>query len=219
MSDKSFFKSEWPIILLAVLPIPILVSVWSSIPEIIPTHYNLHNQVDGYGSKSIFMGIIPGINLLMWALLYFIPRIDPKQQISANSPGYRALRVMVAGLFFVIFLIMLAGAMGKDIDMGRSIMAVVMLLFVGLGFYMPKLKPNYFAGIRLPWTLEDPENWRLTHIVGGKVAMIGGGVGFILVLLLPPAFAIVAVMLCSFALVVIPSIYSYRLYKSARHKM
>ncbi len=48
------------------------------------------------------------------------------------------------------------------------------LLFVVLGNYMPKFRPNRTMGIRIKWTLEDEENWRATHRFGGKVMVVCG---------------------------------------------
>jgi uncharacterized membrane protein len=42
-----------------------------------------------------------------------------------------------------------------------------------LGNYLPNLRPNYFVGIRTPWTLEDAETWRATHRLGGKLMFFG----------------------------------------------
>jgi uncharacterized membrane protein len=42
-----------------------------------------------------------------------------------------------------------------------------------LGNYLPNLRPNYFIGIRTPWTLENAETWRATHRLGGKLMFFG----------------------------------------------
>jgi len=46
--------------------------------------------------------------------------------------------------------------------------------FAGMGIYMPKLKQNYYAGFKLPWTLESEENWNATHRLAGKIWPVGG---------------------------------------------
>jgi uncharacterized membrane protein len=43
-----------------------------------------------------------------------------------------------------------------------------------MGNYMGKLKPNWFVGIRTPWTLSSETVWNKTHRFGGKVFMLGG---------------------------------------------
>jgi uncharacterized membrane protein len=53
-------------------------------------------------------------------------------------------------------------------------MNCVLVFFVVVGNYLGNLRPNYFVGIRTPWTLEDPETWRATHRLGGRLMFFGG---------------------------------------------
>ena len=55
-----------------------------------------------------------------------------------------------------------------------GIVSLVGILFAALGWYFSRLKPNYFIGIRTPWTLESEEVWYQTHKTSGPVWMIGG---------------------------------------------
>lgn len=48
------------------------------------------------------------------------------------------------------------------------------LLFVVIGNYLPKVKPNHTIGIRVIWTLQDEENWSATHRFSGRVWMAAG---------------------------------------------
>ncbi len=62
---------------------------------------------------------------------------------------------------------------------GRISMDLVMpvlvgLLFVYCGFFLEKVEPNWFAGIRTPWTLSSPAVWKKTHILGGKLFKLAG---------------------------------------------
>jgi uncharacterized membrane protein len=86
-------------------------------------------------------------------------------------------------------------------------------LFVFLGNYMPALKPNYFAGIRLPWTLSDDDNWRRTHFLAGKIWFWGGLVFAVLTLFLPSTFAVPLMIFSVCIMVLIPAIYSYRIFR------
>lgn len=79
---------------------------------------------------------------------------------------------------------------------------------------MHSIKPNYFAGLRTPWTLEDPDNWRATHRLAGKMWFAGGLVLAVLVLLLPLKAGLIAFMSVMFVIIIIPIIYSYRYFKS-----
>ncbi len=53
-------------------------------------------------------------------------------------------------------------------------MSCLLVFFVVLGNFLGNLRPNYFVGIRTPWTLENPETWRATHRLGGRLMFFGG---------------------------------------------
>jgi uncharacterized membrane protein len=95
----------------------------------------------------------------------------------------------------------------------RFIMAGVGLLFAIIGNYMHTLKPNYFAGFRLPWTLNNDENWRLTHLLGGKLFFAGGLLVAVCSLFLPFIASIIILFAVSITTIVITCVYSFRLYK------
>ena len=63
----------------------------------------------------------------------------------------------------------------NDVSMTMKFVFVSMgLLFALLGNNMYNIKPNYFAGIRLPWTFESEDNWRKTHHLAGRFWFFGG---------------------------------------------
>src|SRR5678815_3270040 len=67
----------------------------------------------------------------------------------------------------------------------RFILAGVGLMLAVVGNYIYNIKPNYFAGIRLPWTLNNDENWRKTHLLGGRL-LFGGGLLIAVICLFTP---------------------------------
>ena len=82
-------------------------------------------------------------------------------------------------------------------------------LFVILGNYLPKMKQSYTVGIKLPWTLNSEENWYRTHRFAGVVFMLAG----MIVLVAGFIEQIWIVLAIIFAAAMIPSVYSYVLYK------
>jgi uncharacterized membrane protein len=81
---------------------------------------------------------------------------------------------------------------------------------------MHNIKPNYFAGIRLPWTLENEENWKKTHLLAGKLFFAGGLLIAILCLLTPVIISIILFITITIIVTIIPGVYSYRLYKKQK---
>jgi uncharacterized membrane protein len=87
------------------------------------------------------------------------------------------------------------------------------LLFAIIGNYMNNLKPNWFAGLRLPWTLENEDNWRRTHQLASKLWFAGGLLMALCGLLLPFKAAFTALIIIGLIIVIVPGVYSYRIYK------
>jgi Predicted integral membrane protein len=79
-----------------------------------------------------------------------------------------------------------------------------------LGNYFKDMKPNYYIGIRTPWTLKDERVWYNTHKLGSKVWIFGGLallLGFIFISKEKVFLPIFLVTLLT--IVFIPIIYSY----------
>lgn len=150
--------------------------VWPGAPDRIPTHWNIHGQVDGWSSKPVGLLLVPAMGILLYGLLLVVPRIDPKR---ANYPhfagSYTALRVGVVLMMLAVHFTIVSAAAGRGVDTGRVVLSAIGVLFVGLGALLPRFEQNWFAGIRTPWTLSSETVWRRTHDAGGRVFMVAGG--------------------------------------------
>lgn len=86
------------------------------------------------------------------------------------------------------------------------------LLALAIGNYLPKTRRNSTIGIKIKWTLENDENWNATHRFGGKV-WTAAGVGFLIAALLPEGISMVSAFVLIAVMVVLPTVYSYRVYR------
>jgi uncharacterized membrane protein len=168
------------VLLLAFLP---GIIVYQQLPDQVPTHWNIHGQIDGYGSKFTAVVLMPLLNFCLYFLLKYIPRIDPKAKnyfYFTNSYTIMrwAIHLFMAGIQIVILWSTYQGAIGAaPVDPSKFIMIGVCLLFVVIGNYMGRFRHNYFVGIRNPWTLASEEVWDKTHRLGSKVWVASGIVG------------------------------------------
>jgi len=212
--EKFLKKAIWLVIL---APAAYLAIVWNSLPASIPMHYNLEGNVDRYGSKNELLTmliILTAINVTLYLLLPNIYRIDPKKYAGENkSRLYRITCAVVVFLSATICMIIFTSARG-DIKAGAGFMVPAMgLLFAIIGNYMYTIKPNYFAGFRLPWTLNNDENWRKTHLLGGKLFFASGLLIAVAGLFASFKVAIIIMFVILTLSVLITCVYSYRIYK------
>lgn len=206
----------WLVFLVILVPGIYLAISWNDLPEKIPMHFDLNGNADRYGNKQELLTMVillPAISLFVYFLLANIYRIDPKKYAEENRVRLKriafALVLFLSALTCLIIHSASAGSSTFDISL---VLAAVGLLFAIIGNYLPNLKPNYFAGMRLPWTLENPENWRKTHALAGKLWFAGGILLAITCLFLPARAAMVLFFTVLLILVIIPTVFSYRIY-------
>jgi len=195
---------------LVIAPFGVLIGLWNSLPARFPIHWNLHGEVDRWSSNRAEILVLPLITLGVVSLLHLVPRLDPKlrKTLQSNDRMHAVLRIIgiaIAALNSAGFANQLMTAFGYRLATGRIMMAGVLILFLLMGNYLGNLRPNYFVGIRTPWTLENPETWRATHRLGGRLMFFGALILLILQFFLSePAIVFLitgfAVLLCVWAL-------------------
>jgi uncharacterized membrane protein len=199
------------------VPVAYLAIIWSKLPERVPMHYNLKGEVDRYGNKTellLLTAFITAINIGVYFLLVNINRIDPKKKYRMdNLPRMRAMAFIINIFISAIACFILYSIQNEVTKFNPNFIVVgIGILFTLLGNYFYSIKPNYFAGIRTPWALENENNWKLTHQLGGKL-WFGGGIAIVVVgLLLKETFLFVSLMAIILVMVFVPIVYSYRLY-------
>lgn len=174
MSLKKTLATDWPVMIVLLVPFILIALTWSSIPEVIPTHWNIRGEIDNWGPKGFVIFLLPLASLFIYLILVAVPYIDPKRKAESEQKAIRAFRFILPLLLTGIFLVLLMQWVGIDIPVGKGIGLAVTLMFIALGNYLQSLRPNYFIGLRTPWTLENTEIWRKTHRFGGKLWVAGG---------------------------------------------
>ena len=168
-------RKLWPG--LAALAGAIIFSAWvyPRLPAEVVTHWGLDGQPNGWSSRLVACLVTPGIGMLLAALFAVIPRIDPRRESwAAHGQTYQLVvngaLILVAGMQVLV----LGQALGWGVPIPRMMVAAVGGLFVLLGYLMPSMRPNWFMGIRTPWTLSSDTVWRKTHLVGRTCFMLAG---------------------------------------------
>lgn len=197
--------------ILILLPSLVGCVFWNQLPEEIPTHFNLLGQADGYNHKMSAIFGLPTLMLLMHWLLLFLMIKDPKS--SNISSKIQLLIYWIIPFVSCLSMISIFGeSLGYSMMSGLLAQIFMGLVMIVIGNYLPKTHRNYIIGIRLPWTLENDENWRKTHRLAGKIWVLGG------LLLFLNSFVQLYVywvfFLTLLLVVLMPGVYSYQLSKS-----
>ncbi|MFH1522193.1 MAG: SdpI family protein [Patescibacteria group bacterium] len=172
---KPTIKTEILPIVLILLAVVVSFYFYSNFPERVPIHWNIAGQPDNWGSRTMAAFLFPGIMIGMYFLFLFLPYMDPKKErYQQFRKVYHVFKGILLFFMVAIYFISSLNALGYNISVELWVPVLVGMLFIILGNYMGKIKPNWFMGIRTPWTLSSEDVWNKTHRFGGKMFILGG---------------------------------------------
>jgi len=214
-------KKSTPNLLLALvilsIPFGYAAYIYPSLPNSIPIHFNMKGEADGFGERSsIFLGpgIMCAVGLFTFFLLSNIKNFDPKRFKSEDDGMFKKFALFMVIFMSIMGMIITYSATNHSINITKLLLPLLGLAFAIMGWYMPKLHQNYFAGFKLPWTLENVDNWNETHKIAGKVWLVGGICQAIGTLILPSVAAFIIFITATVIMVIIPTVFSYRMFKN-----
>lgn len=197
--------------IITLLPIIFGLVVWERLPENIATSFGWNGEATGYSSKIFAVVGLPAILTFVNLICIFATNADPRRK-NINNKVYSIVIGIVPVCSLICAACIYGNALGYRVNVENIMPVFVGIIILVLGFLLPKCKQNYTIGIKLPWTLYDEENWDKTHKLAGKLWIIGGIVMTIAGLL---NFTLLF-MIIVFVIVIIPTVYSYLLYRNRK---
>lgn len=206
---------------LSVLPLVLAAVAYPFLPEKIPVWWSFQGTVLSYDEKNTIW-LIASLSVIMAVLFTVLPLIDPRGKNYRRFMEYYELftLVMVAAFGILTGVVISESFRPGQIEVGQLAVLMVGLISMVWGNLMPKLKNNYFIGIRNPWTLSDPDIWNRTHRIGGRIFFIFGLCVTIWALM--PVWPLLIYLVAGLgfvAITVVPYIYSYWCFRQNKKKM
>ena len=210
-------QNKWKIILSCVLTLlPMLIGIifWDTLPEQMATHWGIDGNIDGTSSTYIAVFLLPVILCLTNLFCLWFTAFDKKNE-NQNEKAFGMIFWIMPILSFFTNGLVYATAFGKEINANLLLPLMMGGMFIFIGNYLPKCKQNYTLGIKIKWTLENEENWNVTHRFGGKVWFFGGLI-LIFTIFLPQKVMIPTTLISMMPIVFAPVIYSYLYYRKQK---
>jgi uncharacterized membrane protein len=209
-------KGIFWVTLFVAVPFAYAAYLYPSLPEIIPIHFNIKGEADGFGAKSsiyLLPSIMGVVSFFTYFLLTNLKTIDPKKYQPSDENLYFKFAIGMVAFLSVLSLVITHNMANSSTQMGKAIFPLLGVAFYGLGWFMPKFHPNYFAGFKLPWTLENENNWNATHAYAGRLWKIGGVFIVVFTIAMPIKFASISFLIFTAIITIAPIAFSYRMFK------
>lgn len=210
-------NNKWKLLvssIITLLPVIVGLLLWDVLPEKMATHWGVGGEVDGFSSRPVAVFGLPAFMLLIHWICVFFTAADRKNR-RQNKKVFGMVFWICPLLSVLSGAIIYATAFDMDLNVDVIILIAIGFMFVIIGNYLPKCKQNRTIGIKVPWALNNEENWNATHRFCGKVWVIGG------LLLMVAAFLSQAVipyvlLIILIPLAVLPVLYSYLYYRKQK---
>ena len=194
--------------IIILLPILAGIALWDQLPDPMPSHWNAAGEVDGWSSKPFAVFGLPLILLAAQWLCMLGTCADPKKNNHPQKILHLVLWIIPV-LSVVMHTFVYLITLGYGVRMEVAMPILIGLIFAIIGNYMPKCKQNYTIGIKIPWTLNNEENWNKTHRFAGWLWTVCG-----ILIMLTGFFGGFWVFLpITILMVLAPVVYSYILHR------
>lgn len=214
-------NKAWYIILM-LLPLVITLAALPYLPDQVPGHYDIHNQVDRWGSKYEML-ITPVITIVFGLGMLPIAKLAGKQEGEGENNYKITLftSMLCMGLFAAMTVYFLYAAFTRTQDLNALEVSLDSLLWLLMGGFliltgniMPKAKKNSLLGLRTTWSMSGDEAWKKSQRFGGISAMVCGTVMILLSLVLRGMLCTLLCLMLLVAMVVLDVVYSYHAAKN-----
>lgn len=203
------------IVLILIATAVTTVACYPHMPDTVVSHWNAAGDADGSMPKFWGLALIPLLMIGFSALFAFLPRIDPLRSNYQKFQGYYEGFILIMALFFfAIQMQVILWGLGIRVSPNLTMPVSIGMLFIYIGFLIEHAEPNWFVGIRTPWTLSSETVWKKTHDLGGKLFKIAGIISCVGVL--AREYAIWFILVPVLAVSVITVIYSYLEFRKER---
>ena len=191
--------------IITLLPILVGLIYWNQLPEKMAIHFDMEGTPNGWSSKWFAVIGLPAILAVANALCTVLTETDPRRYKYPEKMMKLVYWICPVVSWFCAGITISYGLGNELVAMPKMASLFLGILFVIIGNYLPKVKQNYYMGIKLPWTYSDEENWNRTHRMAGKL-WVAGGIVLLLNFFLGIRGLEIAVLII---MVVVPTVYSW----------
>src|SRR5215207_10154581 len=86
-------NNKWLMPICIGIMLVVSLILYPSLPAEMPTHWNINGEVDGTAPKLAAVLMMPAMALILYAVLYALPYIDPRRESYEKfAPSYERVR-------------------------------------------------------------------------------------------------------------------------------
>ncbi len=168
--------------LLMFLPLVAVLVALQLLPDQIPVHYGMDNQVNRWGSKYETM-IFPAITVAFGAFMLIIAKYSAKQEKQRKNNEKICITIAImcllifngmTGYFLYTSFNKVENLSSVVVDIYRLVFILTGMLMILIGSIMPKMRLNSVMGLRTAWSMKNETTWKKSQQFGAIVSIVTG---------------------------------------------
>lgn len=204
---------------LMYLPLISALIALQFLPEQIPAHYGLNNQVTRWGSKYEAL-IVPIVTAILGYFFLGIAKAAAKHEENGNNNENICI---VAGIVTLIIFNVMTGytlytgfnevenLSSNKFDITQLLFGILGIAMIIMGNIMPKLRMNSAAGLKTKWSIKNETTWKKSQRFGGISYIIGGVVIVVICFFVQGIYCFLSTLGVIAILLVIDVFYTYKI--------
>lgn len=204
---------------LMYLPLISALFALQLLPEQIPAHYGLNNQVTRWGSKYEAL-IVPIVTAILGYFFLGIAKTAAKHEENGNNNENVCIVAGIATL--IIFNVMteytlytgfnkVENLSFNKFDINQLLFGILDIAMIIIGNIMPKLRMNAAAGLKTKWSMKNETTWKKSQRFGGISYIIGGVVIVVICFFVQGIYCFLSTLGVIAILLVIDVFYTYKI--------
>jgi uncharacterized membrane protein len=186
-------------------------ALYPKLPEVMPTHFDLHGQANGWSSREVGVALVPAIALFTWIVVRFGGAVAGPLFRERLEKSPVKLVALLTTAFLVALHFMMLAAVIRGTGLGAGFGVAVGVFWIVLAQILPRVRRNPFIGVRTACTLSSDENWARTHRFAGWTFTLGGLIALVAAAVGSNALVVSAVLVSA----IVPMIYSFVVARTA----
>lgn len=199
------------------LPLLVTLTAFFFMPDEVPVHFGINNEVDRWGSKYELL-ILPLIIIAIGILFFLVAKhLDKNEQYGSNNFNVCttigiAILVMFNVMTYYILYISFMGFQDLEpvqIDFFSLMAFLIGVVVIIVGNVVPKVKMNSLLGLRTKWSMSSEEAWKKSQRFSGYSAIVTGLIMIVLSFVLNGSTSLFVSVLLLLVMGIVDTVYSY----------
>lgn len=155
-------------------------TVFAGPTELLPVHYDISGQADGWGTREQVGGLLVGMAVLTLLLGGGMGVAARRAGDPARARALRYAQLVVVLSIPLVGLLAASASLSGTTDIGGAApVALMSLLFLLIGAFLGRVGPNPFVGVRTPWAFKSRLAWDRSNRLAGRLFFIIGLAGLL----------------------------------------